>query len=109
LCFGPQARRDSFLSLVGNMAAMAEFYDVEWLIACPRVEHASKYQKLFGFKPLAAPRQYFGVKFETQLLGIRRADLEAYIRGMRPMQNAWATARLRLAAEVGPVLDTQAA
>jgi hypothetical protein len=97
LCFGPQARRDAFVRLVGNMAALAEFYDVEWLIACPRVEHAETYQRLFGFKPLAAPRQYFGVKFETQLLGIRRSDLQAYIRGIRPMERAWANARARLA------------
>lgn len=109
LCFGPQARRDTFVRLVGNMAALAEFYDVEWLIACPRVEHAATYQKLFGFKPLAAPRQYFGVKFETQLLGIRRTEIEDYIRGMRPMENAWASARMRLAAAVAPVLAIQAA
>ena len=73
LCFGESARRDAFVGLLGNMAALAEFYEVEWLIACPRVEHAPVYERMFGFQPLAAPRPYFGVKFETQLLGVRRA------------------------------------
>jgi hypothetical protein len=49
LCFGPQARRDSFIRLVGNMAALAEFHGVQWLVACPRVEHSPVYQRLFGF------------------------------------------------------------
>jgi hypothetical protein len=40
------------------MAAPADFYDVKWLVACPRVEHAESYQRMVGFKPLADPRQY---------------------------------------------------
>jgi hypothetical protein len=62
LCFGRQARRDAFVGLVGHMAALADLYRVEWLVACPRVEHAEAYQRMFGFRPLAAPRQYFGVR-----------------------------------------------
>ena len=56
LCFGQQARRDLFIGLLGNMAALAEFYEAQWLIACPRMEHAPLYQRLFGFRPLAEPR-----------------------------------------------------
>ncbi len=97
LCFGQSARRDAFVGLLGNMAALAELYSVEWLIACPRVEHAPIYQRMFGFKPLAAPRQYFGVKFETQLLGVRRSDLQEYVSEMRPMRNAWKAAFEQLA------------
>ena len=37
------ARRDSFYGLLGNMAALAERYGVEWLAACPRVEHSEVY------------------------------------------------------------------
>ena len=57
LCFGESARRDGFVGLLGNMAALAEFYNVEWLIACPRVEHAPIYERMFGFQPLAAPKR----------------------------------------------------
>ncbi len=89
LCFGAQARRGAFIGLLGNMAALADFYQVEWLVACPRVEHVQVYEKLFGFTPLAAPRPYFGVRFETQLLGIRLTDLEANVRGRSLMRNSW--------------------
>lgn len=92
LCFGRQARRDAFVGLVGHMAALAEFYRVEWLVACPRVEHATTYQRLFGFEPLAAPRQYFGVSFETQLLGIRVEELRNYVREEKTMTAAWSNA-----------------
>jgi hypothetical protein len=92
LCFGSQARRDAFIGLLGNMAALADFYHVEWLVACPRVEHVPVYEKLFGFRQLAAPRQYFGVKFETQLLGIRMSELEENVRERKVMKNSWHTA-----------------
>ena len=105
LCFGQQARRDSFVRLVGNMAALAEFYEAEWLAACPRVEHSEIYQRMFGFRPLAAPRQYFGVKFETQLLGIRRHELRVHVKDHAPMTNAWSAALASLlASPVLPVL-----
>ena len=52
---------------------------------------------MFGFQPLAAPRQYYGVKFETQLLGIRRQDLQNYVRGVKPMTQAWMQALASLA------------
>ena len=100
LCFGRQARRDSFVRLVGHMAALAEFYGVEWLVACPRVEHSHVYQRMFGFRPLAAPRQYFGVSFETQLLGIRVSELREYVRDERPMVNAWSDALKHFAASM---------
>lgn len=96
LCFGPSARRDSFVTLLGHMAALAEYYEADWLVACPRVEHSEVYQRMFGFRPLAAPRQYFGVNFQTQLLGIRRGELAEYVRAARPMKNAWANALERL-------------
>jgi hypothetical protein len=92
LCFGRQARRDSFVRLVGHMAALAEFYRVEWLVACPRVEHSHVYQRMFGFRSLAAPRQYFGVSFQTQLLGIRVSELREYVRDEMPMVSAWSDA-----------------
>ena len=97
LCFGETARRDSFVRLLGNMAALAELHEAEWLIACPRVEHAPVYQNLFGFEMLAEPRPYFGVKFETQLLGIRQTALRECVQHRRPMQRAWSAAREQLA------------
>ena len=75
--------------LLGNMAALSSFYRSEWLAACPRQEHAPIYQRLFGFRPLAEPRKYFGVDFETQLLGIRREKLREHVRFVKPMMAAW--------------------
>lgn len=97
LCFGEQAKRDAFVRLLGHMAALADFYEVGWLVACPRVEHSGVYQRMFGFKPIAAARQYFGVSFETQLLAIRREDLHAYVRHAKPMETACSKARAHLA------------
>lgn len=96
LCFGEQARSESFIRLLGNMAALAEFYGVAWLVACPRVEHSMIYQRMFGFRPLSTPRQYFGVNFQTQLLGIRVRDLRRYVRNSPPMMAAWGTALVQL-------------
>ena len=92
LCFGPQARRDALMRLLGNMAALADLFQCEWLTACPRQEHAPMYQRLFGFRPMAEPRKYFGVDFETQLLAIRREELREYVRCFKPMTAAWAEA-----------------
>lgn len=92
LCFGQQARRDAFVRLTGYMAALAEFYDVRWLIACPRVEHARVYQRMFGFRPLSEARQYYGVNFKTQLLGVKRDEIFAHVREERPMVEAWSNA-----------------
>ena len=100
LCFAEQARRDTFVGLVGHMAALADVFDAQWMVACPRVEHAGVYQRMFGFQPLAEPRQYFGVSFSTQLLGIRRQDLEAYVRSARPLHEAWLRARRYLEAKL---------
>jgi len=105
LCFGRQARRDAFVGLVGHMAALAEFYEVEWLAACPRVEHSHIYQRMFGFKPLAAPRQYFGVSFETQLLGIRVSELRNYVGNEKAMTSAWSMALGRVTSSVVPTLQ----
>jgi hypothetical protein len=92
LCFGPLARRQAFIRLVANMAAVAEFYNVAWLVACPRVEHAGAYERLFGFRPLAGPRRYFGVAFDTRLLGVRPGELRAFVAGDRLMTAAWSEA-----------------
>lgn len=96
LCFAPQARRDVLMRLLGNMAAMADQYRCEWLVACPRLEYTPIYERLFGFRKLAEPRQYFGVKFQTQLLGTRRNDLREFVRGSKPMRESWAAAMREL-------------
>lgn len=98
LCFRPQARRDVLYSLVAHMVALADFHETEWLVACPRVEHSHIYQRLFGFRPLAAPRQYFGVNFETELLGVRLPELRERAAGVKSMSKAWAQARAVVAA-----------
>jgi hypothetical protein len=102
LCFGPQARRSAFIRLVAHLAALGEFYDVEWIVACPRVEHARAYQRLFGFRALAEPRRYFGVAFQTALLGIRAADLRASVYGSRALTTAWSDALERLLQSMPP-------
>jgi hypothetical protein len=102
LCFAQQARRDAFVRLVGHMAAMASFYEARWLVACPRVEHATTYQRMFGFKAMAPPRKYFGVAFETQLLATQRSEIHEYVRDAKPLKNAWSEA-LDLLTRVAPV------
>lgn len=98
LCFGPQARRDAFVRLVGNMAALADLYDAGWLMACPRMEHTGTYIRMFGFKPMAEPRQYFGVNFQTQLLGVRREELKEHIGAAKPLVAAWRDALTQMTA-----------
>ncbi len=88
LCFGQHARRDALMRVVSYMAALADFYEVDWLVACPRVEHTQIYERLFGFRQLAAPRQYFGVKFKTSLLGVSREQLRSYTEGTKAMDTA---------------------
>jgi len=96
LCFGPHARRGAFLRLTAHMAALGEFYDVEWMLACPRVEHTGVYQRMFGFRPLAEPRRYFGVAFQTRLMGTRTADLRVFVSSDHRMTAAWSEALDRL-------------
>ena len=97
LCFRPQARRDVLYQLVANLVALADFYEATWLVACPRVEHSQIYQRMFGFRPLAAPRQYFGVNFETELLGIRLEEIRTVASGVRSMAKAWSQAKALVA------------
>lgn len=88
LCFGEQARRDVLMQVVSYLAAMADFYEVDWIVACPREEHSAIYERLFGFARLAEPRQYFGVKFRTSLLAVSREQLHSYTQGIRSMNTA---------------------
>ena len=46
-------------------------------------------RSLFGFRQLAEPRQYFGVRFQTQLLGVRREDIRYYVRHRNCVLTAW--------------------
>jgi len=92
LCFAPQARPNSFISLLGNMAALAEFYSVRWLVACPRLEQAKTYERLFGFKPMAEPRTYYGVRFTAQLLAVSLDQLRSHVRHDRRMFQSWVSA-----------------
>jgi hypothetical protein len=92
LCFGQQARRDALMQVVSYLAALADFYEVDWIVACPREEHSAIYERLFGFTQLAEPRQYFGVKFRTSLLGVSRKQLHSYTEGTKSMEAARANA-----------------
>jgi hypothetical protein len=93
LCFAAQARRDTFMRLLGNMAALSDWFSAKWLVACPRQEHASIYERLFGFRAMAEPRKYFGVDFETQLLATRREELRERVGSTHAMWAAWEMAR----------------
>ena len=105
LCFASESRSESFIRLVGSMGAVAEHYGVEWVAACPRVEHVLVYRRLFGFRPLADPRRYFGASSETQLLGIRLLELRHRIRNHAELQAAWRDSLLRLReAMAGPLV-----
>ena len=89
LCFGPLARRDIFVKLLGHMAALGDIYETGWLAACPRVEHAQVYKRLFGFRQSAEPRQYYGVHFQTELLGVRREEIRQHVRNQKCLLTAW--------------------
>ena len=102
LCFGEQARRDTLMQVVSYLAALADFYEVDWLVACPREEHSHIYERLFGFVRLAAPRQYFGVKFRTSLLAVTREQLHRYTQGARCMSAALTNASEYLTNSVLP-------
>jgi len=96
LCFRRRANRDALMRVVSYMAALADFYEVAWLVACPRVEHSPMYEKLFGFLRMAEPRQYAGVKFETTLLAISREALDRHTNGTKSMDEARARALAHL-------------
>ena len=102
LCFAGQGRRASFVQLLTKIATVAELFGAEWVVACPRVEHADIYQRLYGFQRLSAPRCYFGVGFETLLLGVKRTVLADYVRDIKPMRNAWSRSLADLAKLVQP-------
>ena len=96
LCFVEQARRDVLMQVVSYLAALADLYEVDSLVACPRVEQSPIYERLFGFVQLAEPRQYFGVKFATSLLGVSRAQLHHHTRDTKSMDTARREALSRL-------------
>jgi hypothetical protein len=105
LCFGEQARRDALMQVVSYLAALADRYEVDWVVACPRVEHSPIYERLFGFVQLAEPRQYFGVKFQTSLLGVSREQLHRYTFGTKAMDAACANALANLLHAEAPKAD----
>ena len=59
-----------------------------------------EHQRLYGFRPMAAPRPYHGVKFETQLLAVRRSGLKDHVQESKPMTKAWGQALTNLMAFV---------
>jgi hypothetical protein len=85
LVFARQAERDLFVQLVGHMAALATVCQTGWLLACPRIEHGFFYQRMFGFRPMGAPRQHRGAGFRAQLLAARRDDVGHYVEEARPI------------------------
>lgn len=109
LCFGQQARREVLFELVAHMAALADFHEVDWLVACPREEHTQIYERLFGFRQLAEPRPYFGVKFRTALLAIRREELRRNAQGVKWMKNAWENALARVVCSAPTLHQRQSA
>lgn len=95
LCFRRQARRDIFYRLGAHLAALADCHEARWIVACPRVEHSPTYRRVFGMHRLGEPRKYFGVNFETELLGLRREELRATANRTEKMKAAWAEASER--------------
>lgn len=89
LCFEQRAGRTLFYRLVANLAALADTFETGWIVACPRPEHSPIYQRMFGFRPLAPARQYYGVSFSTELLGLRRDELRRNASRFAPMREAW--------------------
>ncbi len=44
---------------------------------------------MFGFRPLAEPRPYFGVNFQTGLLAITLEELRERAQNFKSMRNSW--------------------
>jgi len=89
LCFAQRARPDAFVRLVSQIGAVASFYNIEWFVACPRLEHVASWRRIFGYRPIAAPRQYYGVAFQTQLLAVRRCDTHRHLRDGGALRDTW--------------------
>ena len=92
LCFAAEAHTETFIDLLGNMAALAEFYSVRRLVVCPRVEQVNLYERLFGFAPVAEPRTEFGLRLKTQLLAVSLGQLRTHLKHDRPIFPSWASA-----------------
>jgi hypothetical protein len=50
LVFAPQAPRDVLMQLFGYMA-MADFYEADWRMACPRMERSAMYRPRRRHRP----------------------------------------------------------
>jgi len=85
------------MRMLGNLAALADRYRSEWLVARPRLEYTGLYERLFVFRKLAELRKHFGVNFETQRLGTRREELREFVRGCKSLRESWAIANAELA------------
>ncbi|MBM3728941.1 MAG: hypothetical protein FJW40_26380 [Acidobacteria bacterium] len=90
-----QAQRHVLYRLV----ALADLYDAPWVVACPREEHSMIYQRMFGFKQIAEPRQYFGLNFQTDLPAIPLEEIRQVAARVKPMREAWTEARQGLAVQ----------
>jgi hypothetical protein len=108
LCFARAALPGAFVRLVSQIGAVANFYDVEWFVACPRLEHVHSWARMFGYKPIAAPRQYYGVAFQTQLLAVRRRDAQKHLKDGGTLQAACDEAAASLRRSL-PVIGAEAA
>ncbi len=75
LCFLTEARSDVLYRLVMNLMALAEYHQAEWVVACPREEHALFYERMVGFRLIGKPRTCCGVNFRTALLAVSLAKI----------------------------------
>lgn len=100
LCFLPEARRDVLYRLVANLVALADYHQAEWVVACPREEHAVFYERMFGFRLLGEPRPYYGVNFRTALMAVPLAEIRETASRVRSMRCAWREAWQSLVAAV---------
>ena len=82
---------------VTRLACMAaEHYDVDWMLATVRIEHAAFYRRFCSLKPLTAPRPYPNLVKPLMLLGERNTDIRDSVFTKYPVFSSGLGERLAL-------------
>jgi hypothetical protein len=96
LCFEPSSRRDGFVSLIGNLAALARLFHTKWVLVCPPVEQVTAYQNVFGFQPRGVSRKMPGACRVGQLMAVSLSQLLGYIEYDPQIGQCWERVLQRL-------------
>ena len=85
------------MRLLGNMAAMADQYGSEWLVACPRLEYVPMYERLFGFRKLAGAATVLRGELSDSVTGYAAEGFAGVVQGCKSMRESWELALKEMA------------